>query len=268
VACVTALKVRIEKKEFWRAPGAAGHVVISGMSFDVAPREFVCILGPSGTGKTTMLNIIGGLDTAFEGEVVFSDTRARDRLAYVFQEPRLLPWRTLRDNVALALKAAGSGTPEEGALHWLDRVGLKGFANHFPGQASLGMQRRAALARAFAIHPMLMLMDEPFVSLDDAAARELRQLLSHLWEIEPVTILFVTHDVREAISLATRILVLSASPAKVVSEIPVNLSAAERANPATIETFRSRHFGVQPAPAPLNGSVPADSRTLTRGPLP
>jgi NitT/TauT family transport system ATP-binding protein len=243
---VTALHVRIEEKTFHRGLAGPGHLVLSALNFDVRDREFVCILGPSGGGKTTTLNIIGGLDRDFTGQVTFSDPKAREHLAYVFQEPRLLPWRTLLENVTLPL----GRTPDANAKarQWLERVGLLDFAGHYPGQTSLGMQRRAALARAFAVEPSLMLMDEPFVSLDEATADDLRGLLLGLWQSEPVTVLFVTHDVREAIRLANRILVLSAPPARVAAEIPVPLTPAERADPQIVEGFRTQHFARSTAP--------------------
>lgn len=235
-----ALKVRIDEKRFAAPDGGADYVAISRLRFEVAEREFVCIVGPSGSGKTTTLNIIGGLDPNFEGEVAFRDPDARERLAYVFQEPRLLPWRTLLENVALPL--GKDRDAREKAKDWLERVGLGPFAGHFPGQTSLGMQRRAALARAFAFGPSLMLMDEPFVSLDEATAQDLRGLLMTLWRNEPVTVLFVTHNVREAIGLANRILLFSKPPAHVEAEIAVPLSTSERETPQMVEAFRARHF--------------------------
>jgi NitT/TauT family transport system ATP-binding protein len=254
VAGVSALSVRIEEKRFRDANGGPGHLAISDLHFDVAEREFICILGPSGGGKTTALNIIGGLDRDFTGEVRFNEPDARDHLAYVFQEPRLLPWRTLLDNVALPI--ARQPDSRARAMGWLDRVGLKDFAHHYPGQTSLGMQRRAALARAFATEPSLMLMDEPFVSLDEASAEDLRGLLGNLCRAEPVTVLFVTHDVREAIRLAHRILLFTAAPARVAAEVNVTLSPGERANPRAVEAFRARYL--PPAPAASEFSLSRD----------
>jgi NitT/TauT family transport system ATP-binding protein len=254
VAGVSALHAHIEEKRFPAADGGPGHLAISDLAFDVAEREFVCIVGPSGSGKTTALNIIGGLDKNFTGEVRFGAPDARERLAYVFQEPRLLPWRTLYENVHLPIARQEGG--EARAMRWLDRVGLKDFAHHYPGQTSLGMQRRAALARAFALEPLLMLMDEPFVSLDEASAEDLRGLLSSLCRTEAVTVLFVTHDVREAIRLAHRILLFTPAPAHVAGEINITLSAGERANPRIVEAFRARYL--PPVPTEFNGSHDGD----------
>jgi len=211
---VSTLTVDIRRKVYGGREG--GRLAIAGLKFEVCEGELVCLLGPSGAGKTTTLNIIAGLDTAFEGEVRFTGTKTH-RLSYVFQEPRLLPWRTLIENVALPLK----GRPDAArvAAAWLDRVGLKGCHGLYPGQASAGMQRRAAIARAFAFGPAILLMDEPFVSLDEKAASELRELFSALWRAESVTTLFVTHNVAEAAELATRVLIYSASPATIAADI-------------------------------------------------
>ncbi len=211
---MSVLSVDIRRKVY--GSGKAGRLTIANLEFDLCEGELVCVLGPSGAGKTTTLNIIAGLDGAFEGEVRFSG-RNGHRLSYVFQEPRLLPWRTLTENVALPL----TGRPDARAVAagWLDRVGLKGCHDLFPGQASAGMQRRAAIARAFAFGPTILLMDEPFVSLDEKAASELRSLFAALWKAERVTTLFVTHDLGEAAALATRVLIYTTCPATIAADI-------------------------------------------------
>ncbi len=211
---MTVLSADIRRKLY--RSGETRRLAIADLAFEVGEGELVCLLGPSGAGKTTALNIIAGLDTEFEGNVSFSGTRAH-RQSYVFQDPRLLPWRTLIENVALPLK----GTPDAVciAAAWLDRVGLSGCHDLFPGQASVGMQRRAAIARAFAFGPTVLLMDEPFVSLDEKAAGELRALFVELWKAERVTTLFVTHTIAEAAELATRVLILSASPGRIAADI-------------------------------------------------
>jgi ABC-type nitrate/sulfonate/bicarbonate transport system ATPase subunit len=211
---MSSLSIDIRAKAY--DSGQAGRLTIAGLKFDVREGELVCVLGPSGAGKTTALNIIAGLDSAFEGEVRFTGREAH-RLSYVFQEPRLLPWRTLAENVALPLK--GRPDARNAAAGWLDRVGLKGCHDLYPGQASAGMQRRAAIARAFAFGPTILLMDEPFVSLDEKSASELRALFAALWKAEHVTTLFVTHDLAEAAALATRVLILSTSPATIAADI-------------------------------------------------
>ena len=211
---MSTLAVNIKRKVYGR--GEAGRLAIAGLKFEVREGELLCLLGPSGAGKTTTLNIIAGLDTGFEGEVRFSDAKAH-RLSYLFQEPRLLPWRTMIENVALPLK--GGPEAQRIAATWLDRVGLKGCHDLYPTQASAGMQRRAAIARAFAYGPTILLMDEPFVSLDEKSAAELRSLFAGLWRAESVTTLFVTHNVAEAAEIATRVLIYSACPATIAADI-------------------------------------------------
>lgn len=237
---MSALSVRIDSKRY--AIGGGGAVTaVEGLAFDVARDDFVCILGPSGCGKTTALNIIAGLDTDFEGAVTRAEGLETRRIGYVFQSPRLLPWRSVTDNLLLA--AGDNPAARAVVTGLLAEVGLTEFAHAFPGQLSLGMQRRASLARAFAVDPGLLLMDEPFVSLDEANARHLRGTLLALWRERPVTVLFITHDSREAIQLGQRIMVLSASPARIIADLRVPLTEAERASPAVIEEFRREKLG-------------------------
>jgi NitT/TauT family transport system ATP-binding protein len=239
---MTALTVDIERKAY---PGArpGGVVALEGLRFRAAPNEFLCILGPSGCGKTTMLNLIAGLDREFTGRVAFGDGSNGNvpRLAYVFQTPRLLPWRTVMENVALAAGRDADAIAKSRAL--IGEVGLAGFEDAFPGQLSLGMQRRAALARAFAVEPALLLMDEPFTSLDEATAAKLRMLLLKLWREHPSTVLFVTHDSREAVQLGQRLLLLTPSPARLRAELAVTLTQEQRADPAAVEAFRAERLG-------------------------
>jgi ABC-type nitrate/sulfonate/bicarbonate transport system ATPase subunit len=231
---MNALTVRIDRKAYALNGGSVPAIV--GLNFSVAQDDFVCILGPSGCGKTTTLNLIAGLDTDFTGEIARAPEVAARRLGYVFQTPRLLPWRSVTENIALAAGEDEATARKIAAL--LKEVGLAGFEDAFPSQLSLGMQRRAALARAFAVDPGLLLMDEPFVSLDEATAARLRLVLLNLWRERPVTVLFVTHDSREAVQLGQRLLVLSAGPARITADVRVSLSPAERADPAAIERFR------------------------------
>jgi NitT/TauT family transport system ATP-binding protein len=214
--------IRIEAKSFQRATG--GDVaVIHDLGFELVPETFTCLIGPSGCGKTTTLRIILGLDTDFRGAV--SDNLRQARMAAVFQEPRLLPWRTVEENIRLALPpplARKELTPI------LDAVELTGFRNSYPSELSLGMARRAALARAFSVEPEILLLDEPFVSLDEATANRLRQLLIDLWQSSPVTVLMVTHNVREAVRLADRLIILSPRPAHVVGIVDVPMPRTER----------------------------------------
>ncbi len=184
------LRAAIVEKRF------GANRVLSDIGLEVAPGEVLAILGPSGVGKTTLLRILAGLDTAFEGSV-----EAPARRAMVFQEPTLLPWRDALHNLTLTTRI---GAAE--AQRSLARVGLAGKAGHFPRQLSLGQQRRLALARAYAARPQLLLLDEPFVSLDAELVADMVALTRDLIaELKPATV-FVTHSAQEAQALATRTL--------------------------------------------------------------
>ena len=233
-----SIRISVKRKIFPAVGNREAQVVLSDVSFEVAPRSFLVITGPSGCGKSTLLNIIAGLDTDYEGEVDLGP--ARDRLASIFQTPRLLPWRTVYENIALVLPSGDPRRAEIPAM--LERVGLAEAANAYPERLSLGMQRRAALARGFILQPVILLMDEPFVSLDDPTATSLRQLLMELWHSQPTTVLFVTHDRSEAIQLGTRILRLSPGEASVAQDAVVNLNDAERRDRAAVLAEQNRIF--------------------------
>lgn len=200
---MAVMQVSIRRKS---VPG--GRVVIEGLQFEVVEGEVVALVGPSGCGKTTTLRIIGGLDMDFEGTVDWSDGRAR-RVGMVFQEPRLLPWRTVRQNLALV-------RPAVAVEELLAALGVADAADRYPGALSLGMARRVALARAFAVAPGLLLLDEPFVSLDPDAATAARALFVQTRRARPCASLLVTHDADEAYSLADRILQLEAPGCRIV----------------------------------------------------
>ena len=207
------LEARVVTKSFRTASGQSAPV-IADLSFALDEGETGALIGPSGCGKSTLIRILAGLDRNFEGSVHIPP---HGQVGMVFQEPRLLPWRSLEDNVRLA--APHASEPEIAAL--FNALGLSEHRTHFPGELSVGLARRAALARAFAIRPTLLLLDEPFVSLDAPLARKLRRDLARLVESRSVITVLVTHDVDEAIALADRIFVLSARPAHVVGEIQV-----------------------------------------------
>jgi NitT/TauT family transport system ATP-binding protein len=200
--------------------------VIDGMSLEVAEDEFVSLVGPSGCGKSTVLNMLSGLDRDFTGTAEIR-TRNRDLpFSYVFQEPRLLPWKSVRQNVEFSLKASGVPRSQWGdrVMPLLKRVGLDGFENHYPHQISGGMQQRTALARAFVLDAPVLLMDEPFSGLDEFTARSLRQLLLELRGQETSkAFVFVTHNVFEAAVLSDRVALMSNRPSAVHRIIDVDV---------------------------------------------
>ena len=203
--------------------------VLDRVSFDVDAGEFVCLLGPNGCGKTTLLRIIGGLEPATRGRVLLdgrpviagqghdgAGPRAASKVGVVFQEDRLLPWKTLRENVELVLKPLGLGARErhEVAGRYLALAGLRGFEDYYPARVSGGMRQRAAIARALAIEPDLLLMDEPFGALDAQNRRIMQKEVRRIWAETGRTILFVTHSIEEAVEIGTTLVMLSARPAR------------------------------------------------------
>jgi len=238
----SALEIAVESKTFAAVAGRAAHTVLRNVRLSIAPRSFVVITGPSGCGKSTLLNILAGLDTAFEGSLQFG--AADPRLTMIFQTPRLLPWRTVEQNIALAL-------PDGDARHanipdLLARVGLSGAETAYPERLSLGMQRRVAIARGFMVEPDILLMDEPFVSLDDPTASGLRTLVVELWQRHKATIVCVTHDRTEAVRLATRVVQMGVldetMTSSIVSDKPVTLTEAERCDPSMLAAATAQVF--------------------------
>ena len=225
----------IEAKGLVKAfPVAGGGLLyaLRRLDFFIGDGEFVCLLGPSGCGKSTLLNILSGLDSVYQGTVVFDgvplkemDSRGGPRVGYLFQESRLLPWRTVRGNIEFALESERipkSRWPEVVNTH-LQLVGLQGFEEYYPHQLSGGMQQRVAIARAFAVDPDVLLMDEPFNALDEITARRMRRELLSIWSCYRKTVLFVTHNALEATYLADRILVMTRCPGSIYREVSVAL---------------------------------------------
>ena len=225
-----------------------GVVVLADIDVTIAPGEFVAIVGPSGVGKTTLLSMISGLDGNYTGAILYDGVplaepgRSPPGLGMVFQEPRLMPWLTVGDNVRLAEaeRLASDRSYVSRADSLLDEVGLGACGEAWPGQISGGMQRRTALARAFVVEPWLLLMDEPFVSLDLPAANQLRGLLRRLCARVRPLVLFVTHDVKEALVLADRILFLGDAPARVVLDYRVEQTGTHDLNSAEVAELSRR----------------------------
>jgi len=202
--------------------------VLDRITLDVAEGEFVCIVGPSGCGKTTFLRIIGGLETADEGRIAIGGHAIKgpgaDR-GFVFQADSLLPWRRVLDNAAIGLEINGRNSAEDRSLtrKLLDLVGLKGFDSYYPRQLSGGMRQRVNLARALAVDPEVLLMDEPFSGLD-AQTREIMQTeLLRIWAEGRKTVLFITHQIDEAVYLADRVIVFGRRPGRIQDVVPIDL---------------------------------------------
>jgi NitT/TauT family transport system ATP-binding protein len=230
------LSVDIKEKTFRSAEGLEVPA-LRDLSFEVRPGEFACLLGPSGCGKTTTLRILLGLDRDFAGSFSLPEGGAK-RAAAVFQEPMLLPWRTVEQNIRLALPKERRNAD----LEWLfANLGLGSMRSLFPGELSLGLARRVAIARAFATEPAMLFLDEPFVSLDETTAERLRHMLLGVWSSRPTTVLMVTHNLREAIMLSDRIVALSARPAHVRGVFDIKLPRQYRNPQIAADLLRSFH---------------------------
>lgn len=234
----TALEINVHAKTFPAVARRSANRVLENIHLKILPESFVVLTGPSGCGKSTLLNIVAGLDDDFDGEVKFKSPNATR--GYIFQSPRLLPWRTIEENILLPLPDDDPRRANVAAM--LERVGLTEAAHAYPERVSLGMQRRASLARGFILEPDILLMDEPFVSLDDPTAQDLRKLLIDLYSRRPTTILFVTHDRAEAVMLATRILRLDGASASIVQDEAVQLTSDERSDARKVHAERVRIF--------------------------
>lgn len=214
-----------------RFPGPPSHTALDRLDLEIAQGEFLCLVGPSGSGKTTLLRILAGLDRDYDGVLGLPPGL---RLAVVFQEPRLMPWSSVLSNLLLVAPTEDAQARPR-ALALLRELDIAGFAEAYPAQLSGGMQRRVALARALFVSPELMLMDEPFVSVDQPTADHLRDLLSRSWRDRRMTTVFVTHDLREAVSLATRLVFLTRGPGRVLLDRPVDLPPPGDRSPADID---------------------------------
>ena len=220
------LEVKGLQKEFETPQGRI--TALNDIHFKTYKREFVCVIGPSGCGKSTLIRILAGLETKTSGHVLLDNkevTGPGPERGMVFQGYTLFPWLTVKRNVMFGMELAGRGksTAESEARQWIDLVGLSKFENSYPHQLSGGMKQRVAIARALANQPRILLMDEPFGALDAQTRAKMQAYLMEIWKNIDVTILFITHDLDEAIYLADRILVLKAHPGEVqeLIEVPV-----------------------------------------------
>ncbi len=219
-------------------------LALNELNMSLRENEFVCVVGPSGCGKTTLLRTLGGLIPASSGSVRLNNRPidtipVQERgIAYVFQDPLLLPWRNVERNATLPAEISASSDTKTRALDWLKHLGLHEFQSAFPRELSGGMRSRVALARALSTAPRILMMDEPFASLDETTRFALDLELEQLWVKERMTICFVTHSIREAVLLADRIVVMTPRPGEVKKEFKVNLPRPRR------EDILTTHEGI------------------------
>ncbi len=224
---MSSVSVQAVSRVFETAKGQRTQA-LQPVDFEVRDNDFVTILGPSGCGKSTLLRIVAGLDHATSGRVLLDGVPVEgpgaDR-GMVFQSYTLFPWLTIEQNIRFGLRERGmpEAQQKERAAYFIAKVGLRGFEQHFPKQLSGGMQQRTAIARALANDPKILLMDEPFGALDNQTRVLMQELLLGIWEAERKTVLFVTHDIDEAIFMANRVAVFSARPGRIKTELAVDL---------------------------------------------
>jgi NitT/TauT family transport system ATP-binding protein len=236
------------------------QTVIDNIGFEIADQSFVSLVGPSGCGKTTLLNIIAGIESATSGTVTIGQSGKPAKLAYVFQEPRLLPWRSIFDNL-MYVQPVRDDAAKERVREALKRVGLGHAEKKWPGQLSGGQQQRIGIARALSIEPDVLLMDEPFSHLDAITARGLREHLQELWAQTRKTVVFVTHDVKEAAELSDRILML-APGGTIHEDIAVDLPRPRKASNTEVAVLESsilRRFEDLEASSRQRAATPASA---------
>ena len=235
------LDIKGVSKTFVGSGAARSTLALQATDLSVEENDFITILGPSGCGKSTLLRMVAGLDTPTSGSITLDNKLVTgpgaDR-GMVFQSYTLFPWLTVLENVCFGLREKGLALPEQLAIAhpFIAKVGLKGFEAHFPKQLSGGMQQRTALARALANNPRMLLMDEPFGALDHQTRELMQELLQGIWEAEQKTVLFVTHDIDEAIFMGNRVVVMSARPGRIKCDLPVAIA-------------HPRHYSVKTTPA-------------------
>ena len=239
----------VSVRDLWMSfPGkSAGEPihVLENVNLDVSDGEFVCIVGPSGCGKSTLLNIVGGFLQQTRGTAIVEGEPVNGpdpRRIFVFQENGVFPWLTVEENVSFGLLSKSENERRQTVSHYLEMVGLQGFERAYPRELSGGMRQRAEIARALAANPEIIYMDEPFGALDFITRLKMRADLMRIWQTEKKTILFVTHDIEEAVQLADRVLVMSQRPATIQTIIPVPLPRPrDLDSPGYLET-RDRIF--------------------------
>ena len=254
---MSTLSIQGVGRTFPGVNGGKPTLALQPTTLDVAHNDFITILGPSGCGKSTLLRIVAGLDTPTVGQVLLDGQQVTgpgaDR-GMVFQSYTLFPWLTVRENICFGLREKGMPVAEQAEIagRFIAEVGLTGFESHFPKQLSGGMQQRVALARALANDPKILLLDEPFGALDNQTRALMQELLLSIWELHKKTVLFVTHDIDEAIFMANRCAVFSARPGRIKNELQIDLPYP-------------RHYTVKTTPrfSELKAQVTEDIRVET-----
>ena len=254
---MSTLSIQGVGRTFPGVNGGKPTLALQPTNLEVAHNDFITVLGPSGCGKSTLLRIVAGLDTPSIGQVLLDGQRVTgpgaDR-GMVFQSYTLFPWLTVRENICFGLREKGLPPAEQAEIagRFIAEVGLAGFESHFPKQLSGGMQQRVALARALANDPKILLLDEPFGALDNQTRALMQELLLSIWELHKKTVLFVTHDIDEAIFMANRCAVFSARPGRIKNELAIDLPYP-------------RHYTVKTTPrfSELKAQVTEDIRVET-----
>ncbi|HUR29760.1 MAG TPA: ABC transporter ATP-binding protein [Planctomycetota bacterium] len=224
------IEVREVSKRFPQRGGGALQV-LHGVEFSVEAGEFVCILGPSGCGKSTLLSIIGGFEQPDGGTVTIDGAALAGpdpRRVFVFQEYGIFPWMSVEENIAFGLRTVSEDERQRRVAHWIQAVGLSGFERALPAELSGGMRQRVALARSLAVEPEALYMDEPLGALDSLTRQRMRSEIAALCRRSKPTVLFVTHDIDEALLLADRVIVMSARPGNVVEIVPIPIAHPRR----------------------------------------
>lgn len=220
-------------------------LVLQDVSLTVEDGEFVCLIGPTGCGKTTLLRLVGGLEEPTSGRILYDDEPLdleQGDVGFVFQEYAVFPWRTVRENVEFGLEIAGVPREEREEIvqHYIDMVGLQGFEDSLPKELSGGMKQRVGIARAFAVNPKVLLMDEPFGALDAQTRNKMQEELLKIWCGERKTVIFVTHSVDESIFLADRIIVMSPRPGRVLDDISVSIPRPRKRTQPEVTELRDQ----------------------------
>lgn len=226
VAPVLKTKLSVENVSMTFKRDGKSTAVLENIHLEVGDGEFVCLLGPSGCGKTTLLNAMGGFLSPTSGEIQVGGETVRGpdpRRIFVFQERGVFPWLTVEGNIAFGLFKLPRGEREERIAHYIKMVGLQGFEKAYPPELSGGMKQRLEVARALAVNPDMLFLDEPFGALDSITRLVMRRELLRIWEAERKTIIFVTHDIDEAVQLADRVVVMSARPATIQQIVDIDI---------------------------------------------